>query len=105
MRAPDRSEDAADSTDPQALLAIDRKIRATERTYSAWMRTGLAALASGIAAHALLDEIVAVWRHLGPDLQLPPANARKVPASLLVFVNGFLTVVALTTMIGLWVGN
>lgn len=34
---------------------------AAERTYAAWVRTGLAALASGIGAQALLDKVVAPW--------------------------------------------
>src|SRR5262249_61901303 len=38
-------------------LAADRTVFAAERTYAAWVRTGLMALASGIGAKALLSEV------------------------------------------------
>ena len=37
------------------MLAADRNILASERTYAAWVRTGLLALAGGIGARALKD--------------------------------------------------
>jgi uncharacterized protein DUF202 len=73
------------------VLAADRNILASERTYAAWVRTGLLALGAGIGARALKDVpnwIVlvngtlliafslfcfgsAVWRHFHPGP--PPA--------------------------------
>src|SRR5688572_3853019 len=41
------------SADLNTRLAADRNVLAAERTYAAWVRTGLFALASGIGARAL----------------------------------------------------
>ena len=109
------------------MLAADRTVFAAERTYAAWVRTGLASLASGIGAHALLDDVVpfwmaglsgtvlilfsgfcfvaAVWRELHPDFRDLHPGARRLPVWLLVLVNGFLTVVALTAVAGLWMAR
>jgi len=34
---------------------------AAERTYAAWVRTALAALASGVGARALLEDVLPLW--------------------------------------------
>jgi len=47
-----------DSAERTTQLAADRTVFAAERTYAAWVRTGLLALASGIGAKALLSEVV-----------------------------------------------
>jgi uncharacterized membrane protein YidH (DUF202 family) len=39
----------------------DRTVFAAERTYAAWVRTGLLAMASGIGAKALLEELLPQW--------------------------------------------
>ena len=39
-------------------LAADRTVFAAERTYAAWVRTGLVALASVIGARKLLEGVV-----------------------------------------------
>ena len=97
---------------------------AAERTYAAWVRTGLVALASGIGAKSLLAHVLpgwligltgsvlvlfsafcfaaAVWRQfdIGPP---PPApDTRQLPNWLLLLVNGFLVLVALASLIGIW---
>ncbi|HEX7694074.1 MAG TPA: DUF202 domain-containing protein [Sphingomonas sp.] len=111
-----------DSADRRTELAADRTILAAERSYAAWVRTGLAALASGIGARALLDRVVAdwltrstgavlilfagfcfvaaVWREVTPSVRPPKPRARRLPATLLVAVNGFLVIVALAAFVG-----
>ena len=111
-----------DSADRRTELAADRTILAMERTYAAWVRTGLAALASGIGARALLDKVVAdwltkstgamlvlfaafcfvaaVWREMTPSVQPPKPRARRLPAALLIAINGFLVLVATAAFIG-----
>lgn len=113
----------ADSADRRTELAADRTILAAERTYAAWVRTGLAALASGIGARALLEKVapawlivptgcmltlfsafcfvVAVWRELWPSIASPKPDARRLPAALLIVINGFLVLVALAAFAGL----
>ena len=116
----------ADSADRRTELAADRTVLAAERTYAAWVRTGLAALASGIGARALLDQLVpgwlvgatgsvlilfsafcfaaAVWREMG-HVAPPRPDTRKLPVWLLVVVNGFLVLVSLAALVGIWVSR
>jgi putative membrane protein len=112
------------SADRNTVLAADRTILAAERTYAAWVRTGLAALASGVGAKALLGGIVsglwgsviatvlilfsafcliaAIWRQLNPGPPPPPPDLPRIPTALLIMVNGFLVLVALAVLIGIW---
>ena len=112
-----------DSADRRTELAADRTVLAAERTYAAWIRTGLAALASGIGARALLSSFLpfwlvlvtgsvliafsgfcfyaAVWRELA---KVSPAHpeARRLPRTLIVALSGFLGLVALATLVAIW---
>jgi len=118
------ADQQVDSADRRTELAADRTILAAERTYAAWVRTGLAALAAGIGARALLAGLVpqwlvgatgsllilfagfafvcAVWREMQPGAPPPRPDTRRLPAALLVVVNGFLLLVALAALIGIW---
>jgi putative membrane protein len=111
-----------DSADRRTELAADRTILAAERTYAAWVRTGLAALASGVGARALLDKLIpdwmtvatgavlvlfsafcflaAVWRELIPSLTTPKPDVRRLPAAMLIAVNGFLILVSVAVLVG-----
>ncbi|WP_245431290.1 YidH family protein [Rhodoplanes roseus] len=117
----------ADSADRRTELAADRTLFAAERTYAAWVRTGLAALASGIGARALLDGVVphwmilstgsvlvlfsafcfaaAVWRQMRPGPPPPRPDTPRLPPALLIAVNGFLILVALTALAGVLLGR
>ncbi|MDB5571446.1 MAG: hypothetical protein JWN93_2629 [Hyphomicrobiales bacterium] len=116
-----------DSADRRTQLAADRTRLAAERTYAAWVRTGLAALASGVGAKALLAGVVpgllvsamggvlvlfsafcfaaAVWRQAQPGAGPPEPDTARLPPALLVVVNGFLVLVALAALAGLWLGQ
>ena len=116
-----------DSAERTTQLAADRTVFAAERTYAAWVRTGLLALASGIGAKALLSEVIpqwliiatgsvlvlfsafcfgaAVWRHLEPGVPPPPVDVSRIPAWVLVAINGFLALVALAALVGIWFGR
>jgi putative membrane protein len=113
-----------DSADRRTQLAADRTILAAERTYAAWVRTGLAALASGVGARALLKDLLpawfggltgsvlivfsifcfvaAVWRQLQPGAPPPEPDTRRMPAFVLIGLNGFLVVVGLAALVGIW---
>ncbi|SEM70113.1 putative membrane protein [Sphingomonas gellani] len=104
-------------------LAADRTVLAAERTYAAWVRTGLAALAAGIGARKLLEGLVADWlattagtalvlfsafcfvaagwREFRPRYADPQPEARRMPAALLLAVNGLLACVSLAACVGL----
>jgi putative membrane protein len=114
-----RIEDSADRT---TVLAADRNILASERTYAAWVRTGLLALAGGIAAQALKDVPnwlvlangtlliafslfcfgAAVWRHFHPGPPPPPPSVKVMPWQALVVANAILSLIAVGALIALW---
>lgn len=97
---------------------------AGERTYAAWVRTGLAALASGIGARALLKDVVfpwlstatgtvlilfsafcfvaAVWREMGTGAPPLRPDIKRLPAALLLGLNGFLMLLSLAALVGIW---
>src|ERR1041385_2691560 len=113
------------SADLNTRLAADRNILAAERTYAAWVRTGLFALASGIGARALLAGVVpgwlvmadasmliafstfcfgaAIWRHLNPGPPPPVPDVARIPHGVLITLNAFLGLVSLAALIGIWV--
>lgn len=113
------------AVDRTVELAVDRTVLAAERTYAAWVRTALAALAAGVGARALLDGVVAewlaqlagctlvlfsafcfvaaVWRELRPRFGDPQPDVRRLPAALLIAVNGVLVLVSLAAFVGLLV--
>jgi putative membrane protein len=114
------------SADLNTRLAADRNILAAERTYAAWVRTGLFALASGIGARALLQGVVpgwlvmadaslliafstfcfgaGIWRELHPGPPPPRPELKPIPPALLIAVNAFLALVSLAALIGIWFG-
>jgi len=116
-----------DSADRRTELAANRTVFAAERTYAAWVRTGLAALASGIGAKKLLEGVVpewmivstgsvltlfsafcfasAVWRQVFTGAQPPQPDVQRIPPFLLVLFNGFLALVSLAALFGLWFGQ
>jgi putative membrane protein len=114
-----------DSADRRTELAANRTVFAAERTYAAWVRTGLAALASGIGAQKLLAGVVpdwmilstgsilfsafcfasAVWRQVFTGSQPPHPDVQRLPPFLLVIFNGFLALVSLAALFGLWFGQ
>src|ERR1041385_3727881 len=113
------------SADLNTRLAADRNILAAERTYAAWVRTGLFALASGIGARALLNGVLpgwlvladasmliafsifcfgaAIWRHLNPGPPPPVPDVARIPHGVLITLNAFLGLVSLAALIGIWV--
>jgi putative membrane protein len=124
MPALERIEDSADR---RTELAADRTVLAAERTYASWVQLGLAALASGIGAKKLLAGIVpewmiiaagtllvlfsafcfgaGVWRQVDRGVPPPNPDVRRIPPYLLMTVNGFLSLVALAALLGIWFGK
>ncbi|MEO8018629.1 MAG: DUF202 domain-containing protein [Pseudomonadota bacterium] len=121
-----RSADAVEvSADRNTELAATRTLLAAERTYAAWVRTALAALASGVGARALLSDVVPSWfagisasvlilfsafcliaavcRGLDAGVPPPLPGLRRIPLWVLVVTNGFLVLVALFALVGVWV--
>ncbi len=115
---------AKSSADRTTQLAADRTVLAAERTYAAWVRTGLTALASGVGAKALLAKVIfswlatltgsvlilfsafcfaaGVWREWDAGTPPPAPKVKRLPPALLLGVNGFLILVDLAALIGVW---
>ena len=115
------------SADRRTELAADRTVLAGERTYAAWVRTGLMSLAAGVGAKKTLGGVLpewavgltasmlvgfaafcfaaAVWRELFPGTPPPRPDLRRLPRALLFGLNGFLMLVALAALIGVWLGR
>jgi putative membrane protein len=115
-----------DKAERRTELAADRTVLAAERSYAAWMRTGLAALASGVGARTLLSSALghwlvmgvgtvlilfsgfcfgaAIWRELFAGAPPPRPDVRHIPPGVLYFITGFLTLVSLAALAGIWLG-
>ena len=114
--------------DPRVLYAADRTVLASERTYAAWVRTGLVSLAAGVGAKTSLGGVlpewailfnasllvmfsgfcfaVAVWRDLKPGHDSHErSDVWRLPPALLVVVNGGLLLVSLGALMGVWFGR
>jgi putative membrane protein len=113
--------------DPRIELAADRTVFAAERTYAAWVRTGLAALASGVGTKKVLEGVIpewliivagsvlvafsafcfgaAVWRELRPGAATKRADTKRLPAPLLVAFNAVLVLVSFAALMGIWFGE
>ena len=126
----DARDEVAQEVGAAGLASLLRKcvgtILAAERTYAAWVRTGLFALASGVGARALLTGLLpewlikadasmlvafsvfcfaaAIWRHLNPGPPPPVPGVARIPRSVLVTVNLFLALVSLAALVGIWAG-
>jgi putative membrane protein len=119
----DSAESQEDSAERRTRLAADRTLLAAERTYAAWMRKGLASLAAGIGAKALLQDLVAdwlvlatsivlitfsefcfvagIWRELTGKALRPDPDTARLPGWILLLFNGFLIVVGIAVLIGI----
>jgi putative membrane protein len=123
--APPAAQDGG--ADRRTRLAADRTVLAAERTYAAWVRTGLVALAAAVGAKATLGGALpewavlatgaalalfaafcfaaAVWRELWPGAPPPPPDVRRLPPAALLALNGFLALVCLGALVGIWLGR
>jgi inner membrane protein YidH len=117
-----------DQNDPRVLYAADRTVLAAERTYAAWVRTGLVSLVAGVGAKTSLGSVlpewailfnatllvlfsgfcfaVAVWRDLRPGHDSPVrSDVWRLPKALMLVVNGGLLLVSLGALLGVWFGR
>ena len=114
--------------DPRVLYAADRTVLAAERTYAAWVRTGLVALVGGVGAKTSLGGVLtewailsnatllvlfsgfcffaAVWREVRPGHDAPSrSDVRRIPRAVLAVVNGGLLLVSVGALLGVWFGR
>jgi putative membrane protein len=108
----------------RADYAEDRTLLANERTYAAWIRTGLAALVAGIAFERFIPGTIPAWsvrliavililysvacfylafwryRHLG--LKFPHLKLLVISTRFIAAITMLLVVASLLALIGLW---
>jgi putative membrane protein len=110
-----------------AKLAAELTALAEQRTYTAWIFTGLGALATGIAINLMfaglipswygvttgsaliifsaLCYIAAVWRSLQYRARSPVTEVRQAPAAMLIAVGAALIVIDLTILAAGWIAK
>jgi putative membrane protein len=60
---------------------------------------------SVLVAFAAFCFAAAVWRELSPGTPPPRPDVRRLPQALLFALNGFLALVALAALLGVWFGR
>ena len=105
-----------DTTD----LGRDRTILANERTYAAWIRTGLTSLGVGLAVERFMPGVappysirtiasllilisfaaffIASWRHINRNL----SDVGAIPTWVTILISFALIVSALIAFVGIW---
>jgi putative membrane protein len=105
-------------------LALDRTILANERTYAAWIRTGLSSLIAGLAVEKFLLEAIplwgihvisitfivfsgvafflAAWRYRHLMVRLEDIDIAMVPLSVMRLISLVLILSAVVALVGLW---
>ncbi len=118
---------AGGTPDHRNELAADRTVYAAERTYAAWVRTGLASMASGVGAKKLLEGVipewailatgsvlvlfasfsfgVGIWREVMPGPPPPRGFVRRIHPTLIVFFNITLLLVSLAALASILFGR
>jgi putative membrane protein len=121
------AEGLNDSADRRTELAADRTVLAAERTYASWVQLGLASLAAGVGTKKVMGGVLpewlivamgtmlvlfsafcfvaAVWRQLRPGAPPPRPDVQRIPAALLGSINGFLILVDVFAIVGIWIGR
>jgi putative membrane protein len=105
-------------------FALDRTVLANERTYTAWIRTGLTALAAGVAFEKFMADViphwgtltiaviliafsgvaffVAAWRYTHLGIRLGREDVKRVPLTVTMGTSLILIACALIALVGLW---
>jgi putative membrane protein len=133
-RMPERPTMPAETTpDRRTEVAANRTAEAAERTRETAVRTTVAAqrteasadrrggsektlggvlpdwavvlTGSVLVAFAAFCFVAAVWRELSPGAPPPQPDVRQLPRVLLFALNGFLALVALAVLFGVWFGR
>ena len=84
-------------------LAADRTVLAAERTYSAWVPDWLVRLTGSVlVAFSLFCFVAAVWRQLQPGVPPPEPDTKRLPAAILIGMNGLLALAAIAALVEIW---
>jgi len=113
-----------DPVEDRTGYALDRTVLANERTYAAWIRTGLTALAAGVAIekfmvdtmpgwtirsiaiililYSMIAFTVAAWRYSHLGLRLVHVDVKSIPSIVTTSASALLVVCSLLALAGLW---
>ncbi len=105
-------------------LALDRTVLANERTYAAWIRTGLASLVTGLGiARFMLDSMplwsirtiaaililfsgvaffLAAWRYEHLHIGMKHLDVKMIPVGMVKLSSFVLITCSLIALVGLW---
>lgn len=108
----------------QLIMSASRTVLAVERTYAAWVRTGLACLAAGVASREFIRSaapfpiagilasllilfsgfcfFAAAWRELSPLTSSRSADVPRIAPAISVGANTLMVSISAITLIGLW---
>jgi len=113
--------------DPMSDFTLEEKERtsvlANERTYAAWIRTGLAALITGLAIERFLEGVIPFvivrtisisllllsiisfdlgdWRYQHVGARIPTFHVSGAPVGLLIGISAYLGILGILSIIGL----
>jgi len=107
----------------QRAYALDRTVLANERTFAAWIRTGLAALVGGLAVERILLDVhpawlirgvavalilfsagaflLAAWRYAHLGIKLQALDVRLIPTRLTTFLGVVMVLCSLLSLLAL----
>ena len=113
---------ALSAAELQRIYALDRTVLANERTYAAWIRTGLAAMVGGMAVEHVLFEIypdwvtrsiafililfsaaaflLGSWRYAHLGIKLDSMDVKAIPTRVTTGVGLFLAACSVIALIG-----
>jgi putative membrane protein len=122
--AMDETSKSPDPGEQSIEYSLDRTVLANERTYAAWLRTGLAALAAGVAIEKFMVETMpewgirsiamiliafsalafglAGWRYTHLGIKLGNIDVRMVPAPVTTLLSALLVLCSVLAFISLW---
>jgi putative membrane protein len=120
----DRTESEEDASEEHPDYAEQRTLLANERTYAAWIRTGLTALAAGVAFERFIPgtipwwsvRVIAVililfgaacfwlglWRHRHLGIRFPHLKAVTIAPPLIAALTLLLIAASLLALAGIW---
>jgi len=123
MSEADDIHEASDKADTNRL-ALDRTVLANERTYTAWIRTGLAALVAGLGiARFMLDAmplwsvrvlttflilfsaaafLLAAWRYENLHVEMAHLDVNMLPRATVKALSIVLAGCSFFALVGLW---
>jgi putative membrane protein len=113
--------------DDRTGYALDRTVLANERTYAAWIRTGLTTLVAGLAVekfmvdsmsgwafqiiavilivYSMVAFIIAAWRYNHLGLKLVHLDIKSIPSLVTTGASVLLVLCSILALSGLWLLN